>query len=511
MGSGKLPLSHTPVYAPNLNVQAFYHTAPALTAPLNSGSKVHTKHIRQISAGWSHSACLTANGDIHIWFPFREAYGLSLSPEEQLNQINSPNWEEVGGSGPDPRAMRWGKVGDIIETSPSIPPRPTFESDSRPKVGEETSWAELEALDNAWRAYEAKSSGKGKDEEEKVIKIASGSDFLVALRANGEVWFRHVGPDEPAEWIFVSTFLRSFAPDPGFSPVVMPGPLKYAVCLHLTQLPRLSGPGMTHITAQYLSITSYNATSMRHIRLPPPDTPFDPASISPTPLPALEGKRIIQIASGDYHDVALTEGGEVWTWGQGAHGQLGTGKIVTMQEEPERVVFPGEGLDDETHGQSSSENGGDVGNKGKRRFAFGITAAGWHTGALLLGDDPTSPITIATSGSTAPKFENNESATNDSVDLQNRVQNQRLGPGNIVYPDFVEPDPVPLNPRFPPIFRVGFAGRGSVIGNTARRNWQRRQRAPEDGEEGGEASRTQGGLREAGDESHGPDSDQQQQ
>ena len=196
---------HAHPYAANRMNQAFHHTAPALTAPANSGSKTHTKHIRQISAGWSHSACLTANGDIHIWYPFREGYGLSLSPEEQLNQIHSPNWEEIEGSGPDPRAMRWGKVGDIIETSSPIPARPVVDAGRAPRRGEEIPWEQLKKIDDAWREDEGKPSrNKSEQEQEKVVKIASGSDFLVALRSNGEVWFRHVRSEEPNEWIFVS-------------------------------------------------------------------------------------------------------------------------------------------------------------------------------------------------------------------------------------------------------------------------------------------------------------------
>ena len=142
---------------------------------------------------------------MHIWYPFREGYGLSLSPEEQLNQIHSPNWEETEGSGPDPRALRWGKVGDIIETSAQIPPRPAFDAGKTPRSGEEISWERLKKLDDAWREDEGKMSrNKSKQEQEKVVKIASGSDFLVALRYNGEVWFRYVRSGEPTEWIFVS-------------------------------------------------------------------------------------------------------------------------------------------------------------------------------------------------------------------------------------------------------------------------------------------------------------------
>lgn len=39
----------------------------------------------------------------------------------------------------------------------------------------------------------------------------------------------------------------------------------------------------------------------------------------------LEGAVVIQIAAGDNHSMALTKGGNVFTWGQNNHGQLGSG------------------------------------------------------------------------------------------------------------------------------------------------------------------------------------------
>ncbi|KAF2302277.1 hypothetical protein GH714_033961 [Hevea brasiliensis] len=46
-------------------------------------------------------------------------------------------------------------------------------------------------------------------------------------------------------------------------------------------------------------------------------------SWKPKPIPSLEDVRIIQIASGGYHSVALTDEGKILSWGFGGHGQLG--------------------------------------------------------------------------------------------------------------------------------------------------------------------------------------------
>ncbi|EOX93230.1 Regulator of chromosome condensation family protein isoform 1 [Theobroma cacao] len=51
----------------------------------------------------------------------------------------------------------------------------------------------------------------------------------------------------------------------------------------------------------------------------------------PKPLPTLESTRIIQIASGGYHSLALTCEGKVFSWGHGGHGQLGHSSIQNQK------------------------------------------------------------------------------------------------------------------------------------------------------------------------------------
>ncbi|CAH8389629.1 unnamed protein product [Eruca vesicaria subsp. sativa] len=47
----------------------------------------------------------------------------------------------------------------------------------------------------------------------------------------------------------------------------------------------------------------------------------------PMPVPSLEGVCITQIACGGYHSLALTEEGKVLSWGHGGHGQLGNASL----------------------------------------------------------------------------------------------------------------------------------------------------------------------------------------
>ena len=43
----------------------------------------------------------------------------------------------------------------------------------------------------------------------------------------------------------------------------------------------------------------------------------------PHPVIGLDGLKVVQIACGESHSVALTDGGTVYTWGNGLSGQLG--------------------------------------------------------------------------------------------------------------------------------------------------------------------------------------------
>uniref|UniRef100_A0A8C5UM04 Uncharacterized protein n=1 Tax=Malurus cyaneus samueli TaxID=2593467 RepID=A0A8C5UM04_9PASS len=46
---------------------------------------------------------------------------------------------------------------------------------------------------------------------------------------------------------------------------------------------------------------------------------------------------IVQIACGDQHAMALSRGGELFTWGQNTHGQLGVGSQKTLTPKPQLV------------------------------------------------------------------------------------------------------------------------------------------------------------------------------
>lgn len=140
---------------------------------------------------------------------------------------------------------------------------------------------------------------------------------------------------------------------------------------------------------------------------------------------------------------------------------------------------PATGLEGKAERESEKESESHHEAKSHNAFVFSIAAAGWHTGALVLGDPKSksqsqSSEQVASdeqssdvAGSTAPSRPTQPSTnTNESRDQTGGAQMPGAFPfgsgggggGSLAGP----------------IFRVGFAGRGSTIGSLAQRNWQAR-------------------------------------
>ncbi|XP_061576509.1 probable E3 ubiquitin-protein ligase HERC6 [Cololabis saira] len=61
------------------------------------------------------------------------------------------------------------------------------------------------------------------------------------------------------------------------------------------------------------------------------------SSFRPSRVPLPLSIRIVQVACGNSHSLALTTGGDVFSWGSNSHGQLGLGKEVPVQHNPALV------------------------------------------------------------------------------------------------------------------------------------------------------------------------------
>lgn len=49
---------------------------------------------------------------------------------------------------------------------------------------------------------------------------------------------------------------------------------------------------------------------------------------SPHPIKMLKTKPVVDVACGGYHTIAICRTGEVYAWGSGNYGELGTGEVV---------------------------------------------------------------------------------------------------------------------------------------------------------------------------------------
>lgn len=88
---------------------------------------------------------------------------------------------------------------------------------------------------------------------------------------------------------------------------------------------------------------------------------------------------VIDVVRGDYHTIALTRSGEVRSFGSQNGGALGVASLDYTRNGTVTTPLP-------------VQFGGD-----KRKFAFTIAAAGWHSAALVIdleGDDGDPPETV---------------------------------------------------------------------------------------------------------------------
>lgn len=105
------------------------------------------------------------------------------------------------------------------------------------------------------------------------------------------------------------------------------------------------------------------------------------AGTQPKIIPELQHKSVISVNIGDYHNAALTAEGKLFTWGQYSSGALGLGDPSRL-EHGAPGSFVGRGTPPAVRRPTEVrfDHEGTV-NKG---FCFAATAAGWHTGALVI-------------------------------------------------------------------------------------------------------------------------------
>ena len=192
-------------------------------------------------------------------------------------------------------------------------------------------------------------------------------------------------------------------------------------------------------------------------------------------LPELQNRGVISIVLGDYHHAALLEDGKLLTWGQVNGCGMGNpftlpvgvpGGFKTEQDkvyaQKRRVLIPAIEVPTEVRF--------DHGLKEKREsFVFGVAAAGWHMGALVIDLGGVRIFLYSAHAVILISFQGTPEALEE--EKTNDFGTPRLGP--VLGPPAPGIGPLPgfgfpLRGRGGGHFRIGFAGRGAFRGASGR-------------------------------------------
>ncbi|KAJ3569626.1 hypothetical protein NP233_g4934 [Leucocoprinus birnbaumii] len=360
----------------------------------------------QIECGWDFSSVLMTDGEVLVWWPSKGRLAEIIGEETEKFNTEDIGKAEVR-SGVIP-CHTWKATSDPV-LLPSLPPLPDISD-----VGE---------------SYEK--------HPPKLVKIGGMNSHLVGLTNYGHVViFRGLDHEEAMgrDWEYLPEF--SELPKLRELPVFAEGKVSLPENLKIT-----------HISAHFQHFFAFSTGSSSIVLQG--DTSTTTHS-TPEIIPELQHKDIISVEIGDYHSAALAANGKLYTWGKYSHGALGLGDPQQLPlgapggysshndrerawHDPDPVLVPTEVRFD--HGRK----------KPKDRFCFSATAAGWHTGALVIDLEP----------------DKNEEDDRINLKFEAPHQNLRYGdPSPWQNPPLIPPFPQVPHRGAPFIHRIGFAGRG---------------------------------------------------
>ncbi|KAL1723026.1 regulator of chromosome condensation 1/beta-lactamase-inhibitor protein II [Schizophyllum commune] len=322
-----------------------------LTSPLLDPA--HTVAV-QVECGWHFSSILTKTGDVFVWF----------TNDGDMKSRITDNMREMDSAG-DKKAhptedgyipcVTWDLELDPIR----LPPLPALPD--LPDTGD---------ADNL-------------DEATRLIQIAGMDCHLVGVTNKGHVLkFGSLSGEA-----HVAQGRWEYLP-------------KFSELSHIREHPTFSGPSasvkapdtlkITHVSAHFLNFIAYSTGGSSIVLIGDTDTTAD---LDPQITPELQHRAVISVVLGDYHKGALTADGKLLTWGAYSKGALGLGDPGKLP-----AGAPGGFADERTRGVAVDRGRGeppavevptevrfDWGLKKRReRFCFQATAAGWHTGALVI-------------------------------------------------------------------------------------------------------------------------------
>ncbi|KAH9847325.1 RCC1/BLIP-II [Lenzites betulinus] len=397
----------------------------------------------QVESGWTFSSILTQSGDVLVYWPFSGAVKVAADRKEtELNAIEDPAQNIAAKARADPDNPRvvpchwW----DMEGADPVRLPRVLVH--------------DLPELSKTGLSAEQL------EEETKLVKIVGIDNCIIGLTNKGHVLrYGMLGGEESYQqgrWEYL----------PHFSDVEKLQTHEAYRAADNEDTPRLTPPPtmhINHISGSFRNFFAYSTGPSSVVlkgEAPTGPNPTAAASTQPTIIPELQNSAVISVVPGDYHYGALTSTGALLTWGAFSKGALGLGDPTQVELGAPGGYVDAEQLRTSVHARFGvSRPPQDVRvpsavrfdhGKGRKRekYCFGATAAGWHTGALVIDLDP-----------------DEESDEDDDGDVTNM-------PG--AFPD--GDDPEPGEPAHDPqgpfglgrgfgAFRVGYAGRGANRGN----------------------------------------------
>jgi len=340
-----------------------------------------------VEAGWTFSVALLASGEIYVWWPFNDPLLETLDQKNQELDQDVHNKARANKKREIP-CVTFG-IDAPLSKLPPLPPLPALR-----QTGQETPSVGIQ-----------------------LVQIAGLENSIVGLTNHGHVVkFDGLENDRTIsqrQWQYVSTYILSASAllmlsmqlshfsdldrvrehevfnDSGDDGKAIPVPESMKIThVRWPFEPPFLNSKFSHlqVTGNFKTFIAYSTGLSSLVLMGKHDAT---AESVPNIKPELQNRNVISIAVGDWHSVALTADGQVYTWGEFSSGALGLGDPANLEPGAPGGYAPatnnGRRRGRPAKVETPTKVRFDYGTQGPRdRFAFAIAAGGWHTGALAM-------------------------------------------------------------------------------------------------------------------------------
>ncbi|KAF8249576.1 RCC1/BLIP-II [Wilcoxina mikolae CBS 423.85] len=313
---------------------------PALIRFVSKDGNLEDSSCKKVVAGWSASGALVEGSGIYLWF-------------DDAQQVNEPSLM----SGYDPQYVRMVDINGIPYFSPYA-------------------WSSLRPQGKLYK-------------EDPVVDFTIGEGFVIIVTSSGKV--------------FAVAFTDLLDDDVAVAPMEL---LNFSAPQGQPRIDRVEGRfrkfavfnknGLVHI------METDNLESAREVTLAAAGAQVSyldamkTDAISPRIIEGLDKYNIVDVAFGDWHCLALTDTGKVLSWGTESQGcgSLGLGPREEAQNRGVQWVPNRDGIlnipqivnFDHPYSEACTNNEGTA-------YAYKISAAGWHSCALVAVVEENSTLT----------------------------------------------------------------------------------------------------------------------